>query len=254
MSTLTTSPSPAGSPRAPGLSHFAVQRRSSNKSPLHPQSASPALYQHPSATKPPPTCAPPQPPTTDARPQYVDAGTQYTPDGLPPTDRRNTTSEGSPIAKIRIGSSPPASMISKTESPKAGNAVPVTPQPRELPAKRDNGPVTHQLPERPATVEEPAPPASVTSTVSKRAKTSSDNVKTMPWKYETCNPKDLGVLIANMLMELIRLNDNIPLRDGKLTRFHSRSVNTSIRSIVPQADRSSIELLRAFHATTTSKD
>jgi len=45
----------------------------------------------------------------------------------------------------------------------------------------------------------------------------------MPLKYETCNPKDLGVLIANMLMELIRLNDQIPLRDGRLTRFHSRA-------------------------------
>ena len=45
----------------------------------------------------------------------------------------------------------------------------------------------------------------------------------MPRQYETCNPKDLGVLIANMLMELIRLNDQIPLRDGRLTRFHSRA-------------------------------
>jgi hypothetical protein len=31
------------------------------------------------------------------------------------------------------------------------------------------------------------------------------------------------VLIANMLMELIRINDQIPLRDGRLTRFHSRA-------------------------------
>lgn len=45
----------------------------------------------------------------------------------------------------------------------------------------------------------------------------------MPREYATCNPKDLGVLISNMLMELIRLNDQIPLRDGRLTRFHSRA-------------------------------
>jgi hypothetical protein len=45
----------------------------------------------------------------------------------------------------------------------------------------------------------------------------------MPLKYETCNPKDLGALVANMLMELIRINDQIPLRDGRLTRFHSRA-------------------------------
>jgi hypothetical protein len=47
------------------------------------------------------------------------------------------------------------------------------------------------------------------------------NVKIMPLKYETCNPKDLGFLISNMLLELIRLNDKLPL-NGRLTRFHSR--------------------------------
>lgn len=31
------------------------------------------------------------------------------------------------------------------------------------------------------------------------------------------------MLISSMLMELIRLNDKIPLREGHLTRFHSRS-------------------------------
>jgi hypothetical protein len=45
----------------------------------------------------------------------------------------------------------------------------------------------------------------------------------MPNLYQNCNPKELGVLISSMLMELIRLNDQIPLRDGKLTRFHSRA-------------------------------
>jgi hypothetical protein len=45
----------------------------------------------------------------------------------------------------------------------------------------------------------------------------------MPLKYETCDSKDLGVLISDMLMELVRLNDGFPLRDGQLTRFHSRA-------------------------------
>ena len=45
----------------------------------------------------------------------------------------------------------------------------------------------------------------------------------MPALYQTSNPKNLGTLIANMLLELIRLNDRIPLRDGRLTRFHSRA-------------------------------
>lgn len=45
----------------------------------------------------------------------------------------------------------------------------------------------------------------------------------MPAKYETCDVKDLVLLISNMLMELVRFNDEIPLKDGGLTRFHSRA-------------------------------
>jgi hypothetical protein len=61
------------------------------------------------------------------------------------------------------------------------------------------------------------------STAPKKSKVDPGSVKVMPLKYHTCNPKDLGVLISNMLMELIRINDRIPLRDGRLTRFHSRA-------------------------------
>lgn len=56
----------------------------------------------------------------------------------------------------------------------------------------------------------------------KRARPEEPSVKVMPLQYETCNVKDLGVLISDMLMELVRLNDGYPLRDGTLTRFHSR--------------------------------
>lgn len=45
----------------------------------------------------------------------------------------------------------------------------------------------------------------------------------MPAAYETCDTQDLVVLISNMLLELIRHNDEIPLQDGRLTRFHSRA-------------------------------
>ncbi|KAL8650889.1 MAG: hypothetical protein Q9226_004959, partial [Calogaya cf. arnoldii] len=41
--------------------------------------------------------------------------------------------------------------------------------------------------------------------------------------YETCDTKDLVLLISNMLTELVRFNDDIPLKDGRLTRFHSRA-------------------------------
>ena len=58
---------------------------------------------------------------------------------------------------------------------------------------------------------------------SKRARPSKPSVRLMPLQYETCNPKDLVILISSMLMELVRYNDSIPLRDGQLTRFHSRA-------------------------------
>ncbi|KAI9673532.1 MAG: hypothetical protein M1829_004039 [Trizodia sp. TS-e1964] len=48
-------------------------------------------------------------------------------------------------------------------------------------------------------------------------------VKIMPAQYELCDVKDLVLLISTMLMELVRLNDAIPLKDGSLTRFHSRA-------------------------------
>jgi hypothetical protein len=47
-------------------------------------------------------------------------------------------------------------------------------------------------------------------------------MKVLPAKYELCDVKDLVTLISNMLMELVQFNDGIPLRDGGLTRFHSR--------------------------------
>jgi hypothetical protein len=48
-------------------------------------------------------------------------------------------------------------------------------------------------------------------------------VRTVPRDYEFCDTRDLVILISSMLMELIRYNDAIPLKDGHLTRFHSRA-------------------------------
>jgi hypothetical protein len=60
------------------------------------------------------------------------------------------------------------------------------------------------------------------SSPAKRARAQDPNLKVMPFLYETCDVKDLGILISDMLMELVRINDEQPLRDGTLTRFHSR--------------------------------
>lgn len=56
----------------------------------------------------------------------------------------------------------------------------------------------------------------------KRSRADGQGIKYMPKEYKYCDVKDLGLLIADMLLELIRLNDRIPLQDGILTRFHSR--------------------------------
>ncbi|KAF7130923.1 hypothetical protein CNMCM5793_003858 [Aspergillus hiratsukae] len=58
---------------------------------------------------------------------------------------------------------------------------------------------------------------------SKRLRPSKPDVKYLPENYDQADPRDLVILISSMLMELIRFNDKIPLNNGRLTRFHSRS-------------------------------
>lgn len=64
-------------------------------------------------------------------------------------------------------------------------------------------------------------PASVAT---KRAKPARPAAKVLPIKYEHCEVDDIVVLIADMISELIETNDNLPLQDVVLTRFHSRQV------------------------------
>ena len=78
--------------------------------------------------------------------------------------------------------------------------------------------------EQEAVANQPSAVRPVPSSPAKRARPQEPNVKIMPFQYETCDTKDLGVLISDMLMELVRLNDGQPLLDGALTRFHSRYV------------------------------
>lgn len=58
---------------------------------------------------------------------------------------------------------------------------------------------------------------------SKRLRPADPAIKYLPTRYENASTKDLVILISSMLMELIRFNDKIPLHQGRLTRFHSRS-------------------------------
>jgi hypothetical protein len=56
----------------------------------------------------------------------------------------------------------------------------------------------------------------------KRAKSDQTSVKVLPFKYEFCPVDDMVVIISHMISELIETNDQLPLRSGVLTRFHSR--------------------------------
>jgi len=65
----------------------------------------------------------------------------------------------------------------------------------------------------------------------KKMRAEEASIKDMPLDYSTCETRDLVLLISSMLMELVRYNDTIPLRDGQLTRFHSRAPLASACSI-----------------------
>lgn len=248
MSALTSSPSPVASPRASTL-HFPSSRsRASSFAPSPksnvPSRASPHLA---AITSPRQRAANARPSPSQAnslqsrrtrdqhsesvarresRPRYADAGTQYSPDGYPPTaghrfsgnTLQDEESAGS-RRKRKEGASPQMNATSRVGD--AGAASP----PAE-PGIRKDPSSDQKLPERPARQQSEPQEARSThghSSAPKRPRAESEAAKIMPRAYETCNPKDLGVLIANMLMELIRLNDQIPLRDGRLTRFHSRA-------------------------------
>ncbi|GME60994.1 Cyclin-like protein [Neofusicoccum parvum] len=88
----------------------------------------------------------------------------------------------------------------------------VTPQPATFSSAIQRDSASEEQEQQPQHNEAAAPPQPL-----------DPNAKAMPVLYETCDVKDLGVLISDMLMELVRLNDGLPLQDGQLTRFHSRA-------------------------------
>lgn len=178
---------------------------------------------------------------------YADAGTQYSPAGYPPTYHppqqasidepaasalsapaivdtqraQGAASVATPAAATDLPA-PPEPALRVDPSPAPATAQHAQPQTRKTPrdAPRDEHQQRIVPTEAGAASREEAP-----SSPAKRLRPPEANVKMMPLKYETCDVKDLGVLISDMLMELVRLNDGYPLRDGQLTRFHSRYVH-----------------------------
>lgn len=238
MSTaISSSPSPAASPRssfhAPSpRASFAPPPRSS---PRHFPASSPSRV----INAPVPTTATHQPkhqphfvesgPVASSFAGYVDAGTQYSPDGYPPTAGRKVaaaaerppgaTASG---ARKRKDAEPADTFSNSPMTSNSASSGATQPRTSQAPAE----PHPRSDPTRGPSSNDPEPEEARSthghSAAPKRSK-AEGTLKIMPAKYETCSPKDLGILISNMLMELIRINDRIPLRDGRLTRFHSRA-------------------------------
>lgn len=217
---LTSSPSPTlhASTSSPSL-----------RSSLYSQSSQHGTYWYTNATsprsfiRPPPPAAFPRytPPNAPSRPSVsssscsskatVDAGTQYT----PPSKPTNSTDS---LGKRPFQSAPPSPAL-PPQMPQKRTAA-ASPPPTSHP--RDSTTAT-QAKSKPATNSSPTASASSASSSAKRARGPTPLPKPMPSRYETCDVRDLVNIISAMLMELIRLNDEIPLRDGGLTRFHSRA-------------------------------
>ncbi|KAJ5982607.1 hypothetical protein N7451_012707 [Penicillium sp. IBT 35674x] len=73
--------------------------------------------------------------------------------------------------------------------------------------------------------------------------TPNSGITILPNRYEYANTSVLVVLIADMIMELIDINDKIPLHENQLTRFHSRSppqisVHSYLQRLVTHANLS----------------
>lgn len=137
----------------------------------------------------------------------VDAGTQYSPPSAPMPDppRKAGKRRGTP--------SPPRPPLPPPEPA-------LEPQ---LPSRRAAEPATEPQVASASSTTLAKSSSSSQGSSPKRARHTRSTVKPMPLQYETCDVKDLVLMISNMLLELIKFNDEIPLKDGRLTRFHSRA-------------------------------
>ncbi len=192
-----------------------------------------ASYRFPAAPSPRPYIKPPSP---AAFPRHLSQSSLVNPNPL----KRPLSASSATKPTVDAGTqySPPAQpMPSAVDPPRSSEKRRVTPSPPRPPPEPALEP--RMITSRPATASSDAQTAAASSATlaqtsssssqgssrssPKRARPPKPAVKYMPVQYETCDVKDLVLLISNMLLELIRFNDEIPLKDGRLTRFHSRA-------------------------------
>ena len=164
-----------------------------------------------------------------ARPRMVDASTQYSPPDAPRSAAPIKTPTPK-VAGLQIKDSTASSSVSNAPAPPRfteGIMSSPTGQVKDKHVESSNSSISSSKRNATEPVEQEQTDSQVKTEESgqgspKRSR-KIEEVKIMPMQYEKCNPRDLVILISSMLMELIRYNDAIPLRDGHLTRFHSRA-------------------------------
>jgi len=171
---------------------------------------------HSIALKPSPSL----PPKRQAvRYDYVDRGTQWSPNApmmdVPCVESAPIQLEKSPLIPQEDRSEEPAS-----EKPATNENQPIPPPPAE-PILEGQSPSTKR---REPPEEVPLAHTQNQDILPQRnvRPRPAQPVKILPLKYELCEVEDMVILIANMISELIERNDTLPLRQGVLTRFHSR--------------------------------
>ncbi|KAF2811661.1 cyclin-domain-containing protein [Mytilinidion resinicola] len=241
---LTSSPSPTlSAPSSPTSFHqrsYHATYRAANSThsprfPPQPAAARRLPLDAPAAPAHSPALSFARSPQQPPRREYANASTQYTPPGLPPTARPTrirTEPEPSPSLGLGTKRREASAEIIASGPPEPNLRVnPEPPKPLDVARSSQAGAAGGGTQQRAQQVASAATAASSSAaeesqqqpSSAKRARNMDPGLKVMPLKYETCDVKDLGVLISDMLMELVRLNDGIPLQDGQLTRFHSRA-------------------------------
>lgn len=167
----------------------------------------------------------------DPKKTTSDAGTQYTPPDWPPTSSRPSLRETKvveeqskhqpPIAESPRQSKGSTSTVAEKETsddPPPELRLRVTPQSSLLQVFQSG---RHERP----SISDSSVESSNRSSPPSKQRALGRVIKVLPVDYTKCDTKHLSVLISDLLMDLIRHNDEIPLRDGQLTRFHSRFVH-----------------------------
>ena len=156
-------------------------------------------------------------------PKMVDASTQYS----PPNQQKTAQTPTSTIAGLHLSEDDDqAAKITSLSAPaKRRDAAVSTAESSDVPtqSKRHAAEVADADAQPGSGGVDGEAVSSAQQSPVKKARPETPPVRMMPIQYENCNTRDLVVLIASMLMELIRYNDAIPLKDGQLTRFHSRA-------------------------------